>query len=234
VHLYRLLDRMQSKGVVELSAERPRRYSAASLASLGQSWIRHQRHQLASDTALIRWLIVALQPSAVGSYPRFQIYRNRTGWQARLQEMIQGAEREIAASVRLGDRLDSEPVWKRLRRTRRPRLEVRLLLDRRPGEWERRRPEPRAEAFEARVLPQDTLRILIVDRREALAFLRDPRDPDGRPTAAWSNDPGFVESQRLVFQSLWNSAPPERGSRNTRRPWSSRGAPNRRAQPEDP
>lgn len=233
VHLYRLLDRMQSKGVVELSAERPRRYSAASLSSLGQSWIRNQRRQLAADTALIQWLIVALQPSAVGSYPRFQIYRTRTGWQARLQEMIQRAEREIAASVRLGDRLDSEPVWKRLRRTGRPRLQVRLLLDRRPGEWARPRAEPKTEAFEARVLSHDALRGIIVDRREALAFLRDPLDPDGRPTAAWSNDPGFVESQRLVFQSLWNSAPPGRGARNTLRHWSAREPPGHRGPPED-
>ncbi|MEM0129534.1 MAG: helix-turn-helix domain-containing protein [Thermoplasmata archaeon] len=212
VHAYRLLDRLQSKGAAEVSAVRPRLYLATRVDALGRARLAEMRRALAADAAMLRQLTEALGERPERGGARFQVYRDRAGWETRILAMVARAEGEILASVRSEDRLGGRPLWLRLAAAGRDGRTVRIVLDRAPP-----RPPPAGRTgAEMRIRRASAPWLIVVDRAEGLVALADPPEGRRQPAAAWSSDRGFVESQRLLFRSLWASALPSTPGAGTR------------------
>ncbi len=212
VWAYRLLEGMQSQGIVEILAQRPRRYLAAPLESFAELRLEERKRRLETDEVLLRLLLADPGGSALPRAPRFQIFRRSTPAFTRGILLVERSRRLIQAGF------DREG-WKRFRSVRGVRVliraaqagrEIKLLLSRDP-EIERE-----VRALEAKDLPRFEVRVARVpvflgiasDHAEALVLFPHSTETPSGVVGAWSNDPGFVDSQGVLFRSAWEAAEP--------------------------
>jgi sugar-specific transcriptional regulator TrmB len=221
---YRILESMRGRGIVQVTAERPRRYVPTSPDLLFQRALQDRRQALATDTQLaqeLSTLLPGLSAEGEDSAPRFQVLTGSATIYTFLAEMVARASEEVnvvithralRSSVRYGL---PRHVGTFLERGGRFRMivesdpRVRGLLDR-FAQVTRRFPN----AAVGQLFPQPA-RITLVDRAEALVFLV----PEARPgaveeIAVWTNNKEFVHGQQLYFDSCWDRA----GSMSRKRP----------------
>lgn len=221
---YRMLDALRGRGVVEVTAERPRRYAAVHPHALFDRALRERAKQLADDQTLAGTLAEQL-PGLVrevdAASPRFQVLQGTPAIFASLREMLRHAREEVCAmvthralrgSVDHGLPLELPRLLQgggRFRLIVESDPRVQRLLER-FGRTARR--YPRAELRQ--LLPQPT-RLTIVDRTEAMLFLvPEARSGQVEELAVWTDTPAFVHGQLHYFNVLWESA----GSANLRAP----------------
>ncbi|MCI4370782.1 MAG: hypothetical protein L3J81_05595, partial [Thermoplasmata archaeon] len=99
---YRMLDALRARGVVEATAERPRRYAAVPPRALFERSLRERAAMLAQDEALATTLAETL-PTLVREVndeaPRFQVLQGTPAIFAYLREMLRRAQEEVCAMV---------------------------------------------------------------------------------------------------------------------------------------
>ncbi len=212
---YRLLDSMRARGLVEVTAERPRRFSPIPPAVLIERDVRARKAKLAEDETIGRELAQSFETAALppsSGAARYQLLTGATRIYDQLYEMIRRAEQEmfvmltfrgLRESLARGFSAEVGPFIRKGGRFRMllesdPRLAPTLARFRRV-----QRRFPRVEIRESVVQP---VRLTIVDRAEALLFIV-PEAPD-RSTdhvAIWTEHSGFIEGHRAFFGQAWRT-----------------------------
>jgi sugar-specific transcriptional regulator TrmB len=221
---YRMLDALRARGVVEATAERPRRYAAVPPRALFERSLRERAAILAQDETLAGTLAESL-PLLVRELndqaPRFQVLQGTPAIFAYLREMLRRAQEEVCAmvthralrgSVDYGLPVELPRLLKgggRFRLIVESDPRVRRLVQRFSGVSRR---HPLAELRQ--LSPQPT-RLTIVDRAEAMLFLvPEARSGQLEELAVWTDNPAFVLGQLHYFNVVWEGA----GSASLRAP----------------
>jgi HTH-type transcriptional regulator, sugar sensing transcriptional regulator len=227
---YRILDRMRARGLMEVTAERPRRFAPLAPELLVERSLRERRNRLAEDEGIARELTerlsAAATPAPLGA-SRYQILTGTQPIYAYLQEIVGRAK----------ERVDVMITYRSLRESLNHELEgrvgdfvrrggrFRLLLEadpRWPATFSRfRKALQRFPNAEVRLAPVQPSRLTLGDASEALLFLvPELRDRGDEQVAVWTNEPGFVAGQRRYFEAAWKAG--RRADAGPRRP--TRGA----------
>ena len=213
---YRILDAMRGRGLVLVTAERPRRYVALPPRVLFERSLFERRRGLEEDVALARELserLPELTQSVTEGGPRFQLITGAPAIYPYLREMVRRAEKEVLVMITPRALRESAGLGlpQELRRLLRAGGRFRLLVE----------PDPRANAlvrrFEAaarryphatvRAIAPQRARLTIVDQREALVFLVP--EAEGTSTdqiAVWTDTPDFVQAELAYFRAIWEQA----------------------------
>ncbi|HZY69648.1 MAG TPA: helix-turn-helix domain-containing protein [Thermoplasmata archaeon] len=213
---YRLLDGMRARGLVLITAERPRRYTPLAPRLLLERNLHERRLRLGEDEKLSHRIAEELDGAAVtltSAAARYQIVGGSRRAYDTLREMVGRAAtsldvmltfRGLRESLDHGLGASVSPFVRKGGRVRLllesdPRLPVALARFRRTV-----RRYPHVEIRE--VTPQPS-RLTVVDRSEALLFVvPDLRDATTEQVALWTDHPAFVSGQSLVFERAWKSA----------------------------
>ena len=215
---YRMLEVMRGRGIVEVTAERPRRFTAVAPRALFERALRDRRSALDKDESLARQisdrLPTLVRESETGA-PRFQLLTGSATIYDYLREMVGRAREDLAVMVT--HRALKESVAFGLH-TWLPRFlkadgRFRLVVESDP----RLRPlltrfasvSAKYPRIEVRQLWPQPTRMTIVDRSEAIVFLvPESRFGQVEEVAVWTDNPDFVNGQMLSFQLAWASAGP--------------------------
>jgi sugar-specific transcriptional regulator TrmB len=213
---YRTLDAMRARGLVQVTAERPRRYVPIPPRVLFERSLVERRLALDEDAALARELserLPELTTALSEGAPRFQVITGAPAIYPYLREMVRRAERELLVMITSKGLKESAQLglYSQLpsfgRRGGHFRLLVELdprianLLHRFAGARRRYR------NAEVRSMSPQRARLTIVDEREALVFLvPDPGVPGVEEIAVWTDTPDFVKAQLAYFRTLWDRA----------------------------
>ncbi|MCI4321404.1 MAG: hypothetical protein L3K18_08195 [Thermoplasmata archaeon] len=213
---YRMLDSLRARGIVEVTAERPRRYAAVPARALFERALRERASQLSEDQTLATTLaehLPRLVREVEDSAPRFQVLQGTPAIFSYLGEMLRRAQEEVCAmvthralrgSVDYGLPVELPRLLKsggRFRLIVESDARVRQLVQR----FEKvARRYPLAELRQ--LSPQPT-RLTIVDRAEAMLFLvPEARTGQVEELAVWTNNPAFVLGQLHYFNVVWDGA----------------------------
>jgi sugar-specific transcriptional regulator TrmB len=213
---YRMLDALRARGVVEATAERPRRYAAVPPRALFERSLRERAATLAEDERLAATLSEAL-PLLVREVndqaPRFQVLQGTPAIFAYLREMLRRAQQEVCSMVTrraLQGSVDyGLPV--ELPRLLKGGGRFRLLVESDPrvrtlvqrfARISRRYP-----LAELRQMSPQPTRLTVVDRAEAMLFLvPEARSGQLEELAVWTDNPAFVLGQLHYFNVVWDGA----------------------------
>jgi HTH-type transcriptional regulator, sugar sensing transcriptional regulator len=220
---YRMLDAMRARGIVEVTAERPRRYAAVPPRAFFERSLRERRVALTQDEALAHELterLPELVAEAPANAPRFQVLTGTGVLYAYLREMMGRAREDIAVMV----------TWRSLRESVRfgthsgllqfmnAQGRFRLMVEADPRiQTLLKRFASVARKFhsaEVRQFYPQPIRLTIIDRSEALLFLVP--EAHGRhveQVGVWTDNAEFVAGQLLVFNTMWERAGPARPSK---------------------
>jgi hypothetical protein len=215
---YRTLDAMRARGIVELTAERPRRYSPVPPSVVFERDLRGRRSLVSEDEAMAQQFLVdlvtrtALPPTAA---PRYQILTGSARVYDYLREMVDRAEREIATMMTFRALRESleHGLQDRLGKFIRGGGRFRLILEADP------RLSPTLQRFnrslrrfpraEVRPVTPQPVRMTLVDGNEAILFLvPEAKDRHADHVAVWTDNTEFVAGQRLFFDAAWEAAGP--------------------------
>lgn len=210
---YQLLERLQSRGLVEADLSRPRKFTALGPDRIVQSLVEERESQLKAVQTMQEDLAQRLDKLSGGATERsaeaFRVLHDRNQITGQLGRTVRGAKAEVCvvASSRslfrllLDEGLEGEFVAARERGVR-----VRILIDMLPGQEDLL---PRLEALaEVRHLfvPRP-LRFIIADEREIVQYVTaDPLAPGAKETALWLDARDHVQAQRAFFDDLWSTA----------------------------
>jgi sugar-specific transcriptional regulator TrmB len=215
---YRILEAMRSQGLVEMTAERPRRYSPVAPATWFERVLRERRGSLAQDEALARELgrqLEGLARAETTGGPRYQVLVGEARIYDYLREMVGRARQEIA--VMLTRRSLNESLRAGLQDEiggfLRSGGAFRLIVEADPRvrllELRLRRTVRRFPKAGFREVVEQPTRMTVVDRSEAIVFLvPEARDRGAEQAAIWSDSAPFVAGQRAYFETVWSGASP--------------------------
>jgi sugar-specific transcriptional regulator TrmB len=213
---YRTLDAMRGRGLVQITAERPRRYVALPPRVLFERSLFERRRALEEDVSLARELserLPELTESVSEGGPRFQLITGAAAIYPYLREMLHRAEQE--ALVMITPRALRESAGLGLHQEL-PRLlksggRFRLLVE----------PDPRVAGLvhrfeaarrrfpnsEVRSVTPQRARLTIIDQREAMVFLvPEVVNSATDQIAVWTDTKDFVGAELAYFRAIWERA----------------------------
>ncbi|HYS99413.1 MAG TPA: helix-turn-helix domain-containing protein [Thermoplasmata archaeon] len=214
VQTYRALESLESRGLVEVTLDRPRRYAARAINDVFEMIAEEKRGELEKLDAVRKTLLEAWprisgrtrEPASV----RLQVIKGRTQIYRTLRQVVGAAKEEVLAftttkglqrSYRAGI---NEVLVEAMRRGVKPRLvadidEANAALMSRV-----------AKVVPLKHLDRQRARFILVDRASMLAFLiQDERTIRGEgETALWTNSPDFVRAHTEIFEKAWTAAVP--------------------------
>ncbi|MCI4323056.1 MAG: hypothetical protein L3K03_03390 [Thermoplasmata archaeon] len=215
---YRTLDSLRARGVLRITAERPRKYAAIPARSLLDQNLHERQDRLRQDTSISNELVeemLRLGGEPDHGAPSFQLLTSHKSIYPHLREILRRAQSTVDVMITtqgLQSSIDhgvAEEVTRFLRADGRFRLlvesdpRVRPLLRRFLAA---RHQHPRVEV---RQLYPQPARVTIVDRREVLLFpVPGSAREGGDEIAVWTNNPEFLRSQTLYFDVFWERAGP--------------------------
>lgn len=212
VQVYRALESLEGRGLVEVTLDRPKRFAARALREAFEMLIEERRAELAAMEQIRNALVVAW-PSMAKQEPgtvRLQILKGRSQIYAALRRTVSSAESEVLAFTTSKGILRSyrEGINDALLAAMRRGARARLIVDIR---------RQNAALFQkvARHVPLRHVddqrgRFIVVDGSSAFVFLiQDERGLRGEgETALWTNSPDFVRSHVEIFERAWRSGRP--------------------------
>lgn len=215
---YRTLDSMRARGLVQITAERPRRYVALSPTVLFERSLTERRRALEEDVALARSLaeqLPAITQSIVDGAPRFQLITGAAAIYPFLREAVSGAEKEVCVMMTFRSFRASVGMstFDALAAFVRSGGKFRLIVEDDPrlpatlrsfASARRRYPN-----IEVRTQHPQRARLTIIDRCEALVFVVPEtvhRSID--EIALWTDTPDFATAQQAYFDRAWTAAVP--------------------------
>jgi sugar-specific transcriptional regulator TrmB len=214
VQTYRALESLESRGLVEVTLDRPRRFAARAINEVFGLIAEEKRAELEKLDAVRQTLLHAWprisgrtrEPPSV----RLQVIKGRSQIYGALRQFVVTAKEELLAFT----------TTKGLQRSYRAGINEVLLEAMRRGVKPRLAAEVNKAnaALMARVskyLPirhvdGQRARFIIVDRESILAFLiQDERSIRGEAeTALWTNSPDFVKAHLDFFEKAWAAGMP--------------------------
>lgn len=216
VHAYRLLDGMRSRGLVQTTAERPRRYVALPPQVLFERSLFERKRALEEDVLLAgeleRRLPELTSEVALGA-PRFQVLTGAASVYPFIKQLVERSKSRLDVMItpralRDSTRFGVSGVLPRFLRAG-GRLRMVVEKDPRIESFVRRlrAARRRFSGIEARGLAEQRARLTIADGREAIVFLV-PETGRGtvEETAVWTDNPDFVRAQQAQFDAVWNVA----------------------------
>lgn len=215
---YRTLDALRARGVVQVTAERPRRYVPIPPRVLFDRSLFERRKSLEEDVALAQELskrLPELTQSVMEGAPRFEVITGAAAIYPYLREMLRRAEREAVVMITPRALRESAKfgLHQELPRLLRAGGSFRLVVERDPrvaGLVRRflRARKGRLNA-EVRATDRQRARLTVIDGREALLFLvPEPGIRGMDEIAVWTDNRDFVGAQVAYFQAIWSHAQP--------------------------
>ncbi|HEX9339878.1 MAG TPA: helix-turn-helix domain-containing protein [Thermoplasmata archaeon] len=212
VQTYRALESLESRGLVEVTLDRPRRYAARAINDVFEMIAEEKRAELERLDAVRKGIAEAWPriSGRAGETPsvRLQVIKGRTQIYRTLRQLIGSAKREVLAfttakglqrSYRAGI---NDALVEAMRRGAKPRLiadidEGNVALMARV-----------AARVPLRHLERQRGRFILLDRDSMFAFLiQDERTIRGEAeTALWTNSPDFVKAHLDIFEKAWVTA----------------------------
>jgi len=217
---YRSLEILRVRGVVQTTAERPRRFLPVPPSAVLERHLHGRRLGIESDHALAKRLLKVLPTVGTGpptGTPRFQMVTGPASVYRHLREMVQRSERTLWTMITPKALRESwnaglaEDVARFIRAGR----EFRMIIvpDPAAGGLLRRLTDQRKRFPSVRIRgirPQRS-RLAISDGREVMMFLvPEARAPGIEEVAVWTDTPEFVATQSAYFESIWHHALPIR------------------------
>jgi sugar-specific transcriptional regulator TrmB len=220
---YRTLDALRARGVVQVTAERPRRYVPIPPRVLFDRSLFERRTSLEEDVALAHRLSERLPEMthvAMNGAPRFEVITGPAAIYPYLREMLRRAERQAMVMITPRGLRESAQFGlpQELPRLLRSGGAFRMIVERDPrvagliqrflkARWGR----PNAEV---RGLDRQRARLTVVDDREAVLFLVPEAGARGmEEIAVWTDNRDFVGAQAAYFEAMWERAQPFRAAR---------------------
>jgi sugar-specific transcriptional regulator TrmB len=218
--VYRNATRLLSRGLVELTLERPARYAAVSPEMVFDSEIT-TRLQSVDELKLARDSVFPLltQLHVTADAPMkstYKVVQGREEIYALRDRLVEGAETSVdwattfPASILLTDRSGGLDLL--LRRVRDDNVKLRALVRATEAGWTRLEAFRQAPAASIRVPAlETTISFLVVDAKDLLMWVvNDPTESlhAREEVAIHTTAPGFVQAEALFFEQTWTRAKP--------------------------
>ena len=195
--IYETLNSLQRKGWIETKKERPTRYYPKAPSEAFQATrLRLEENIQVWNQAVIEELQPLYERREFREKPDVWILRGESSVVAKLQEMVDGAKKELMVAAPGFARGFVEAGVLMLSRLQSSGIDVRVMV---AGDWNA---EELGVVGEVRVREGMFGGGVIVDGKEALLLLGEEK-----PTLViWSNHIGLVKFAKDYFQQLWNTA----------------------------
>lgn len=210
---YQILERLQSRGLVEGTLSRPRNFSAVPAERAVTILVGEREQSLKAVQALEIDLTERLRKlgggAAESSSESFRVLHDRNQIVGQLSRSLRGATSElavVASSRSLFRLLLDEGLEGEFRAANQRGVEVRVLTEIMPGQEEVL--ARLAEFADVRhfMVPRP-LRFVIADEREIVQYVTaDPMGGSAKETAIWLGARDHVQAQRAFFDDLWGAA----------------------------
>lgn len=210
---YQVLERLQSRGLVEATLERPRQFLAVEPSRALDILIEERAQSLKTIEALRSDLEARLAKLGGGaSEPAgeaFRVLHDRNQIAGQLARTLRGARAElcvVASSRSLFRLLLDEGLETEFKAARDRGVRVRVLTEVLPGQED---VLDRLLGFaEVRhLMVPRPLRFVIADEKEIVQYVTaDPLGSATKETAMWMGARDHVQAQRAFFDDLWSSA----------------------------
>lgn len=212
VQIYRALNALETRGLVEVTLDRPRRYIARDLTEAFEIMIEERRTQLATAEQVSRSILSAwpsVAPKEKSSV-RIQTLKGRNQIYGAMRRSIKAAKKEVLAftTTKGITRSNREGINEALLEAINHGAAAKLIVDIQGGN------APLftrvAQRVPLRHLEGQRGRFTIIDRESVFAFLvLDERGLKGEgETALWTNSPDFVRVHAEFFELAWRSGVP--------------------------
>lgn len=217
---YRALELLRARGVVQTTAERPRRFLPVPASVVLDRHLQERKVGMEADLDLAGRLIDALPKAGsnapVGT-PRFQMVTGPSAVYRQLRDMVHRTHESLWTMITPKALRESwnAGLAEDAAHLIRARRELRMIIEPDPpvGGLVRRLLELRKLFPQVRVRgirPQRS-RLAISDAREVMMFLiPEARAPGIEEVAVWTDSPEFVAAQSAYFESIWHHALPVR------------------------
>ncbi len=256
---YRIIDRLEARGLVTSDNRWPARYSAVGIQPMldrMSALLRDEIELLQSIRDLYDRAASARtngkkaeikMPANAPPVERTRLLADYDSSITCLVNALRSAEQEIVAVVRPSAyrRIQADLIARAMCEALGRGVKLRLILNYRSidlkflGNLMENRPSTPSD-IEVRFFVPQLLHLYLVDRRTAIRFLGFPGAPSHGPEVGLeTSDPNFVRTQTFRFRNIWNHSAPERvpssGSATEGGETFLRVAPaNRRADPSRP
>ncbi len=212
VQTYRALDSLESRGLVEVILDRPRRYAALAVDQAFDMILGEKQAEIEAIDAIRKRLLQSWAGIGGGSREtpsvRLQIIKGRAQVYKTLRRLVAGARKEVLSftttrglqrSYRAGV---NDVLLEAMGRGVKPRF----IAD--VNEGNRALMERIAARAPLRHVEGQRARFVLFDRDSILTFLiQDERTIRGdAETALWTNSPDFVRTHLEFFEKAWSTS----------------------------
>lgn len=210
---YQLLERLQSRGLVEATLERPRQFTAVAPERATQILVEEREHALKEITTLREDLTQRLRRLGGGvteaASETFRVLHDRNQINGQLGRTVRAAAQElcvVASSRSLFRLLLDEGLEGEFRGAHKRGVKIRVLTEVLSGQEDVL--SRLGEFAEVRhLMVPRPLRFFIADEREIVQYVTtDPMGAAAKETALWLGARDHVQAQRAFFDDLWANA----------------------------
>ncbi len=221
--LYLILKKLENKGIVSVSLERPARFSALPIEKILDLFINakmeeaqlleQKRSEILSD-----WKAISIEKDSE-SAPKFMVIEGRNYIYSRIQQMIQETKEQLSLITTVSGlvRADQFGVIDTAKCYRKRKIKFRFLTELSKRDIDSikallQNNTGKTFHFEGRVpdLGQRlTNRIIIKDEDEAMFFISTKEDFDvteQEGTCLWTNSKTLVQAFTALFEELWHKS----------------------------
>ena len=231
--VYRVLKNLESRGMVDLTLEKPARYTAVPFENILELLIKTKRDDISflednKNTLLTQWRSINLQKSAL-PLEKFAVIEGRKNISSRILQMIEKRKRELlilttnhgmiqaeqagiikaglvkAETIQAMKKGDIIPVSARLL-TQISKKNLNIIRQMRKRVSEKHlNIELRDINSSLKLYPH----FLIIDEEEAFFFITLKKDSaltSRQETGLWTNSEAFVCTLKAFFEELWHDA----------------------------
>lgn len=210
---YQILERLQSRGLVEADLSRPRKFTAVPPDRAVRALVEERETSLKAVQTMQEDLAERLRKLSGGAPERaadaFRVLHDRNQINGQLTRTLRGAKTDlsvVASSRSLFRLLLDEGLEGEFAGAKARGVQVRILTDVLPGQ-EPLLPRLAAFADVRHLFVPRPLRFIIGDDREILQYVTaDPLIPGAKETALWLDARDHVQAQRAFFDDLWGTA----------------------------
>ncbi|HEX2021341.1 MAG TPA: helix-turn-helix domain-containing protein, partial [Candidatus Thermoplasmatota archaeon] len=209
---YQVLERLQSRGLVEATLSRPRMFSAVAADRAVAILVEERSAQLKAIESMqddLRDRLAKLAGGAVGhAGESFRVLHDRNQITGQLSRTLRAAQAElavVASSRSLFRLLLDEGLEKEFQSARSRGVKIRILTDVLPGQEDL---VPRLARFAdvRHLYVPRPLRFFIADDREIVQYVTADPATGAKETALWLGARDHVQAQRAYFDDLWGGA----------------------------
>lgn len=210
---YQVLERLQSRGLVEATLSRPRQFTAVSPERAIGILVEERTTELKAIESMQDDLRGRLEKLTGGAQERstesFRVLHDRNQITGQLARTLRAAKVDlcvVASSRSLFRLLLDEGLEDEFTAAKRRGVATRILTDVLPGQ-EAILPRLAAIGDVRHMFVPRPLRFLIGDEREIVQYVTaDPLAPGSKETALWLGARDHVQAQRAYFDDLWSGA----------------------------